>query len=236
MNAKGSSGGLKGSKGSAYEGGIRVPAFMMWEGKFKNESSNQFFFIQDVLPTLLSAAQIDYENSFFEGTSRWDSLLKRTVDKPQNSVLAASVAFEEIALFNEDWKLYFKKGPAGSNSVNYYELFNIIEDPLEEYDLSKDYPDIFDRMKETLNKIPKRNLQGYPDASYLYLHGDRMLSEESGTPWLNYDFELVEKPSPIIGTLIFVWILLLANKTYATLFILLAILLIYSIKQKIKRG
>ena len=70
---------------------------MMWEGKFKNESSNQFFFIQDVLPTLLSAAEIDYENSFFEGTSRWDSFLKRTVDKPQNSVLAASVAFEEIA-------------------------------------------------------------------------------------------------------------------------------------------
>ena len=236
LNAKGSSGGLKGSKGSAYEGGIRVPAFMMWEGKFKNESSNQFFFIQDVLPTLLSAAEIDYENSFFEGTSRWDSLLKRTVDKPQNSVLAASVAFEEIALFNDDWKLYFKKGPAGSNSVNYYELFNIIEDPLEEYDLSKDYPDIFDRMKETLNKIPKRNLQGYPDASHLYLHGDRMLSEESGTPWLNYDFKLIEKPSPIIGTLIFIWILLLANKTYAILFILLVILLIFSVRKKIKRG
>ena len=71
MNAKGSTGGLKGSKGSAYEGGIRVPAFMMWKGKFKNESSDQFFFIQDVLPTLLSAADIDYENSFFEGTSRW---------------------------------------------------------------------------------------------------------------------------------------------------------------------
>ena len=66
MNAKGSSGGLKGSKGSAYEGGIRVPAFMMWEGKFKNESSNQFFFIQDVLPTLLSAAEIDYEKVFLK--------------------------------------------------------------------------------------------------------------------------------------------------------------------------
>ena len=26
-----------------------------------------------------------------------------------------------------------------------------------------------------------------------------MISEESGTPWLNYDFELIEKPSPIIG-------------------------------------
>ena len=151
------------------------------------------------------------------------SLLNRTVDKPQNSILAANTAFEEIALFNEDWKLYFKKGPAGGNSVNYYELFNILKDPYEKYDLSKDYPDIFDKMKETLNKIPKRNLQGYPDASYLYLHGDRMISEESGTPWLNYDFEIIEKPSPIIGTLIFIWILFLANKTYVILFILLII-------------
>ena len=91
-------------------------------------------------------------------------------------------------------------------------------------------------MSRGLGDVYKRQLQGYPDASYLYLHGDRMLSEESGTPWLNFDFELVEKPSPIIGTLIFVWILLLANKTYVILFILLAILLIYSIKQKIKRG
>jgi hypothetical protein len=62
-----------------------------------------------------------------------------------------------------------------------------------------------------------------------------MLSEESGTPWLNYEFEMIEKPSPIIGTLIFIWILLLANKTYAILIILLTILLIYSIRKKIKR-
>ncbi len=235
LDAKGSTGGLKGSKGSAYEGGIRVPAFMMWKGKFKNESSNQFFFIQDVLPTLLSAADIDYENDIFEGTSRWDSFLKQTVDKPKNSILTANTAFEETALFNKDWKLYFKKGPAGSSSVNYYELFNILEDPYEKNDLSKDHPDVFDQMKETLNKKPKRNLQGYPNASYLYLHGDRMLSEESGTPWLNYEFEMIEKPSPIIGTLIFIWILLLANKTYAILVILLTIFLIYSIRKKIKR-
>ena len=63
-----------------------------------------------------------------------------------------------------------------------------------------------------------------------------MLSEESGTPWLNYDFELVEKPSPIIGTLIFIWILLLANKTYAILFVLLVIFLIYLFRKKITRG
>ena len=184
----------------------------------------------------MSAAEIDYENSFFEGTSRWDSLLKRTIDKPQNSILAANTAFEETALFNKDWKLYFKKGPAGGNTVNYYELFNVLEDPYEKNDLSKDHPDIFIQMKETLNNIPKRNLQGYPDPSYLYLHGDRMISEESGTPWLNYDFELIEKPSPMIGNFIFIWILFLANKTYVIIFIVFSIISVYLIRKKIKRG
>ncbi|MEL0198875.1 MAG: type I phosphodiesterase/nucleotide pyrophosphatase, partial [Gammaproteobacteria bacterium] len=71
---------------------------------------------------------------------------------------------------------------------------------------------------------------------YLYLYGDRMISEESGTPWLNYEFELIEKPSPIIGFLIFIWILFLANKTYVFLLIAITIILANLIMNKIKRG
>ena len=63
-----------------------------------------------------------------------------------------------------------------------------------------------------------------------------MLSEESGTPWLNYDFELIEKPSPMIGNFIFIWILFLANKTYVIIFIVFAIISVYLIRKKIKRG
>lgn len=236
LDAKGSTGGLKGSKGSAYEGGIRVPAFMMWEGKFKKESSDQFFFIQDVLPTLLSAADISYESNLFEGTSRWNSLSQRKIIKPKNSVVASNVAFEEIALFNEDWKLYFKKGPVGSNSVNYYELFNILEDPYETKDLSKDFPDIFNFMKETINTIPKRNLQGYIDASYLYLHGDRMLAEETNSPWLDYDFEIIDKPPSLVGALIFIWILFLANKISVLSILIFIFIISFFIFRRVRRG
>ena len=61
-------------------------------------------------------------------------------------------------------------------------------------------------------------------------HGDRMLSEESGTPWLNYDFELVEKPSSL-SELIFIWILLLATKPMQSCFALV-IFSIYLFRKK----
>ena len=58
MTAKGSSGGLRGSKLSAYEGGIRVPAVIYWKGVLEKSKSEQFFFAQDILPTMLAASSI----------------------------------------------------------------------------------------------------------------------------------------------------------------------------------
>ena len=53
MSARGSSGKLKGSKMSAYEGGIRVPAVFYWKGVLEKSKSEQFFFAQDILPLSL---------------------------------------------------------------------------------------------------------------------------------------------------------------------------------------
>ena len=42
LDAKGNTMGLKGSKGSTYEGGIRVPAIIYWKGVLEKSISFQF--------------------------------------------------------------------------------------------------------------------------------------------------------------------------------------------------
>ena len=72
LDAEGSPGGLSGGKGSALEGGIRVPAVIWWKGVLENSKSNQFIFVQDLLPTLLSATGIKVTKmDNFDGRDKW---------------------------------------------------------------------------------------------------------------------------------------------------------------------
>ncbi|MEC9094926.1 MAG: sulfatase-like hydrolase/transferase [Planctomycetota bacterium] len=57
-NPKGNNGGLKGFKGSVWEGGHRVPSIAYWPGKINPGSvTNQLAITLDVFPTLVSIAK-----------------------------------------------------------------------------------------------------------------------------------------------------------------------------------
>ena len=51
--------GLRGQKGTVYEGGIRVPFFVRWPAKLRPAKVDQIAAHIDVVPTLLEAAGID---------------------------------------------------------------------------------------------------------------------------------------------------------------------------------
>ena len=107
INAKGSTAGLKGSKTSALEGGIRVPAVIWWKGVIEKSKSDQFFFVQDILPTLLSASGISISNNtIFDGKDKWINLKTNTIIPPENAFIGSRVISDERALFNDEWKLY----------------------------------------------------------------------------------------------------------------------------------
>ena len=62
-NAKGNNGGLKGFKGSVWEGGHRVPSVAYWPGKIKPGSvTNQLSITLDVFPTIVSIAKASDSN------------------------------------------------------------------------------------------------------------------------------------------------------------------------------
>ena len=232
INAKGSTAGLSGSKTSAKEGGIRVPAVIWWKGVIENEKSEQFFFVQDVLPTLLTAASIKTSNADkFDGEDKWSNLLTGQIVPPKNAFIGARLISDERALFNDQWKLYSARPVLVPVSAS-YQLFNIIKDPFEKNDLAEKEPEIFNTMKKTINAYIERDVVGDMNPAHAYLHGDdRQGGVELGSPWMDGDYELNNPPSSVASFFIFLWILVQAFKYQLVATLLLIVAIFYAFKK-----
>ena len=232
INAKGSTAGLRGSKTSALEGGIRVPAVIWWKGVIEKSKSNQFFFVQDILPTLLSASGIDISSSTkFDGKDKWINLKTNTITPPKNAFIGSRVISDERALFNDKWKLYSSKPQLIPVSAS-YKLFNIIKDPYEKDDLSEVEFEVFETMKKTITSFKERDVVGDMNPAHAYLHGDdRQGGSELGSPWLDGDYELNNPPSILSTIFISIWILIQAFKYYLLAIVLLIFVIFYSLKK-----
>ncbi len=232
INAKGSTAGLSGSKTSALEGGIRVPAVIWWKGVIEKFKSDQFFFVQDILPTLLSASGINISNNTkFDGKDKWKYLKTNTITPPENAFIGSRVISDERALFNDEWKLYSSKPQLIPISAS-YKLFNIIKDPYEKNDLSEVEYEIFEKMKKTITSFKERDVVGDMNPAHAYLHGDdRQGGIVLGSPWLDGDYELNNPPSTLSTILISIWILIQAFTYYLLAIVLLIFLLLYSLKK-----
>ena len=232
INAKGSTAGLSGSKTSAKEGGIRVPAVIWWKGVIENEKSEQFFFVQDVLPTLLTAASIKTSNADkFDGEDKWSNLLTGQIVPPKNAFIGARLISDERALFNDQWKLYSARPVLVPVSAS-YQLFNIIKDPFEKNDLAEKEPEIFNAMKKTINAYIERDVVGDMNPAHAYLHGDdRQGGIELGSPWMDGDYELNNPPSLVASFFIFLWILVQAFKYQLVATLLLIVAIFYAFKK-----
>ena len=188
----------------------------------EDSKSDQFFFVQDLLPTLLSAANIETEGmEKLDGKNKWDNLISNTVTAPENAFVGARVIADERALFDGQWKLYSSKPQLIPVSAS-YSLYNILDDPYETFDLSKEEPEIFEKMKKTLSSIIERDVVGDMNPAHAYLHGDdRQGGESLASPWLEGNYELNLPPNAINTFFITLWILTLAFKEFLTILIVL---------------
>ena len=154
------------------EGGIRVPAAIWWKGVIEGSKSDQFFFVQDLLPTLLAAANIKTEGmEKLDGKNKWENLISNEVIAPENAFVGARVITDERALFDGQWKLYSSRPQLIPVSAS-YSLYNILDDPYEAVDLSEEEPEVFEKMKKTLSSIVERDIVGDMNPAHAYLHGD----------------------------------------------------------------
>jgi arylsulfatase A-like enzyme len=224
MEARGSPGKLTGSKMYASEGGIRVPASIWWKGVIENSKTDQFFFVQDLLPTLLTATGIGIDKNIeFDGNNKWDNLLNGNLELPVNDLVANRVINDERALFNNEWKLYYSNPVMISGGAK-YSLFNVMNDPYEQNDLSSSNVEIFEQMKITMMSMEENNVQPNINPVKQYLYGDTEGGEIVGSPWLEGDYKTEGTPSGFVSFFVMSWIIFLAFKLQIIGFIFILIL------------
>ena len=225
VDSKGNTMGLRGSKGTAYEGGIRVPATIFFKGILEKSISNQFIFVDDILPTLLKAVNIKANAKNFTGIDRWTDLLTNNVIPPNNSITGNVIVNDERALFNDKWKLYYRHFIYDEDSKKVFELYDILNDPYEKYDLSLKHPEILESMKKTFYEKPINFETPFFNPVHSYLHGDKYVGINN-SPWLERNYEEKNPPHPIIQNIIFVWIVFVTFKEFIVPIFLIGIILI----------
>ena len=142
----GSSGLLKGNKGSVYEGGYRVPAIAWMPKSIPRTTSTVLASTLDLFPTILSQVDKDFEFKSIDGFDITKTLF-------ENSPIRTDVHFYRqdtlIALRHKEWKLFIKDPNPwddGPKQKDMPLLYNIEHDPSEKYNLAKDYPEIVQKL------------------------------------------------------------------------------------------
>jgi arylsulfatase A-like enzyme len=153
VRAGASNGDLRGSKGGAFEGGMRVPGLIWWPRHVDGGGVfEQPIAVHDWLPTLLEAVGGDaasVKNAY--GQSMWAALADNKKLNRKPVVIGVKNAYAAI---DWPWKyVQFMEG-RGSNAKKAYGLFNVLEDPEEKTDLSAQYPEKVATLKVMLDARP----------------------------------------------------------------------------------
>ena len=138
--AGGSAGPLRGRKGSDWEGGHRVPAIARWQNTIAaNELSDQMSITLDVMPTMLSLANITPpQNHEFDGADL------SVVLKEGRPLGDRKLFWNGRAMRDGPWKLIQPKGAAIP------QLYNLTSDLPERHDLASQHPQRVAEMSKQL--------------------------------------------------------------------------------------
>lgn len=140
-----SSGIYRGYKRDLYEGGIRVPTIMVWNGKIESNSKSDFMFaFWDYLPTFAEIAGIEPPKT--DGIS----IVPTLFGQQQEGHDYLYFEFQELGgrqcVRKGDWKLI----KLNVSTEPIYELYNINDDPTESHDLSDANPEMLNELKTLL--------------------------------------------------------------------------------------
>jgi len=145
---------LRAGKATVFEGGIRVPALMWWPGRLPaGRVSDQVMTVQDVFPTLASAAGgKPLAAKPLDGEDLWPAILAGRSVTRGDLFFAVEPGDEtrQLAVRRGAWKLIRRiEKPTGHHTDL---LFNIEEDPRETTDLATKNPQLVRELGAELDR------------------------------------------------------------------------------------
>ncbi|MDW7691208.1 arylsulfatase [Flammeovirgaceae bacterium SG7u.111] len=159
--------GLKGGKGSQYDGGHRVPLFIRWpNGELTGgKDIDKLVAHYDLLPTFVDLLGLDFnEVKPLDGISL-KPLLKEEDVEWKNRILYMDtqreqnlIKYRKYAVMDDDWRL-----------VDGNKLYNITEDLGQEKDVIDDHPEVAARLAEGYERWWQSFIDEGVDQRYAYI-------------------------------------------------------------------
>ncbi len=160
-----SAGGLRGRKGSLYEGGIRAPTIVRWQGHIQpGTTTDRVSGFEDWLPTILELiGASDATPSALDGISLAPTLLGRS-QPPRPFLYREFPSYGgQQSVRTGDWKgIRQNLKPRGKAAPDLtIELYNLADDVTETHNVAGEHPDVV-RQIETLMRRPAHPLGSLP--------------------------------------------------------------------------
>lgn len=144
---RGYNAGLRGMKGSMYEGGHKVPCFIKWPGQdmVGGKDITQLTAHVDLLPTFIDLLALKLpESSSFDGISlkplltgnNSDSLWQRRVLITDTQRQEFPTKWRRSSTMQDNWRL-----------INGKELYNVSTDPGQQHDIAAAHPEIVSELR-----------------------------------------------------------------------------------------
>jgi arylsulfatase A-like enzyme len=147
--------GLRGWKGSVYDGGIRVPCYVRWPGHFAARGEvDRIAAHIDLVPTLLDACGVSPPAGVkFDGRSLLPLLTGiQTAGWPDRTLFFQWHRGDQpelgrsFAVRSQSYKLVRHEPLPGPSKMPPLELYDMERDPLELHNIAKEHPDILFKM------------------------------------------------------------------------------------------
>ena len=154
--------GMRGKKTEVYEGGIRSPLFVHWPARLTaGPKSDEVVAHIDILPTLLDICGVPVPADLqLDGRSFLPLLTGNSRGWPDRAIVLQAhrgdqpVAYHNFALRTRHWKLLNASGfhQESLDGEPQFELYDMLNDPLEMQNLAEALPDTLRRLKSDYDR------------------------------------------------------------------------------------